>query len=263
MTQAANNPTLRSMCLLAVAYRTTAEFPLVVSANRDEFYGRPSLALHWWKNAPILAGRDLRAGGTWMGVSKSGRFAAVTNYRRAEATPGELSRGALVADFLDTSDTACQWAEEIKPVLNSYGGFNLLVYDGSDLLYINNVHGSVKRLERGVFALSNHLLDTPWPKVELARSQLQNLLEAGSPSVKSLLELLKSQQTFAQHLLPDTGVSPELEQLLSSPFIVSDTYGTRASTALLVSNGGEITMAEQCFYRGKETEFREFNFNVS
>ncbi len=130
------------MCLLAVAFQTQIDRPLIVTSNRDEFYRRPTEPMHWWPDAPILAGRDAEAGGTWMGLSRSGRFAAVTNFRQlvAGAMPetNALSRGHLVTDFLSSEKIVEQWADSIAATMPHYGGFNLLLYDGLSLLYLNN-----------------------------------------------------------------------------------------------------------------------------
>lgn len=252
------------MCLLSVAYKVTSEFPFIVTANRDESYQRPTQPMHWWKDFPVLAGRDLEAGGTWMGLSRNGRFAAVTNIRSAYLGKRPLSRGELVSSFLVSQKNSEGWSREIGGKLSDYSGFNLLVFDGQTLLYINNYNNQITRLQPGLYALSNHLLDTPWPKVEHARTQLKSLLDSGCFTLDDLLQLLSSQQTYAPHLLPvDTGLSIEVEEILSSPFIISDTYGTRASTAVLISEKGEVSVAEQNFDHGHKTTYERFSFQPS
>lgn len=238
------------MCLLAVAYEAHAEHPLIVTANRDEYYGRPTESMHWWPDAPILAGRDLEAGGTWLGLSREGRIGALTNVRSGPPQPGARSRGALVVDFLQSARSAQEWAREASSGLDAYAGFNLMIYDAAELMFVSNHPRQVQRLERGVYALSNAMLGQSWPKIEHARAQLQQALEEGDLALATLLSLLSSRQTYAPHLLPNTGISPALEELLSSPFIVSDEYGTRASTAVVVSRDGSTAVAERCFERG-------------
>lgn len=261
MTPWAFKTKLPTMCLLAVAYNRSDQYPLVVSANRDEFYARPSEALHWWPDEQILAGRDLEANGTWMGVSRTGRFAAVTNIRRGTTLkPDARSRGLLVSEFLYSDGSAEHWAETLKHTLHLYNGFNLLIFDGATLLYINNLDNQITRLDQGVYAMSNHLLDTPWPKVEHARRQMETLIDAGALSTDSLLQLLHSRETYAPELLPDTGISREIEQLLSAPFIVAENYGTRASTALVQSASGQICLEELRFFQGKEEGRSSYSF---
>ena len=258
------------MCLLAVAFQTQTDTPLIVTSNRDEFYRRPTEAMHWWPDAPILAGRDNQAGGTWMGLSRSGRFAAVTNFRQLEdaAMPEAktLSRGHLVTDFLSSKNTVEQWADSITTTMPDYGGFNLLIYDGHRLLYLNNRYGTRQLLAPGIYALSNHLLDSPWPKVDHAREQLRQTIESGQIGAGQLPELIATlslEKTYPPELLPDTGVSNELETQLSSPFIVADGYGTRASSAIIISKQGEIVVAEHCFEAGETLGTQVFEFELS
>ena len=250
------------MCLLAFAYRYLDQRPLLVSANRDEFFNRPTQSLHRWPDAPVIAGRDAQEGGTWMGCSLSGRFAAVTNFRSGKMQPMPRSRGHLVSQFLNSTCAAMDWIKPVKNDMGEYGGFNLLLYDGTELIYANNQTREVSRLPPGLYALSNHLLDTPWPKVEHARAQLAQYLERTIPSCDDLLGLLASRQTCAPHLLPDTGISPEWEALLSAPFIVSEEYGTRASTAVIMTADGGVEIAEQSYLRGQSTGLETIRFNV-
>lgn len=259
------------MCLLAFAYKTQTDSPLIVTSNRDEFYPRPTLPMHWWSDAPILAGKDLNAGGTWLGLSRNGRFAAVTNYRyldeNGEMESQPLSRGQLVTDFLVSELAASDWASAIEPTASEYGGFNLLLYDGSNLVYLNNYENlAPQKLQPGVYALSNNTLDSPWPKVDHAREQLEQLIdgaEVGEQHLDSLMATLSLQKTYARELLPSTGVPQEWETLLSSPFIVADGYGTRASTALIISESANITVAEQTYEAGETLNSQTFNFRAS
>ena len=260
------------MCLLAIAFHQHPDAPLVVTSNRDEYYSRPTSALHWWDDAPVLAGRDLQANGTWMGVTRGGRFAAITNYRNVPEggkTPERpLSRGNLVKDFLCADTRGGQWARDMRPELPGYGEFNLLVYDGHELLYLNNYHDDVARkLDPGFFALSNSLLDSPWPKVDYARDRLRASLERAAhidgELINELLDNLALQQTYAPHLLPKTGVPPEWEEILSSPFIVAPGYGTRASTVLVMFATGEVKVVERNFEAGKKTSEASFGFSVA
>jgi uncharacterized protein with NRDE domain len=247
------------VCLLAIAHGAAAEAPLVVTANRDEYYARPAAPLAWWSDAPILAGRDLEAGGTWMGVTREPRFAALTNVRGAPVPSQAPTRGALVRDFLLSARSAREWAAERLPGFVAYAGFNLALYDGRDLVFASNTPLQLRVMPPGVHAIGNAQLDHDWPKIAFAREQLAEAVARGELSTDALLELLASRRTTAAHLLPDTGVGPEMEELLSAPFIVSDLYGTRASTALVIGSR-EVRMAERSFERGESGGKREFRF---
>jgi uncharacterized protein with NRDE domain len=227
--------------------------------------------MHWWQDKPVLAGRDEQEGGTWMGLSRNSRFAAVTNFREFskpgvhEARP--KSRGNLVTDFLCSEASAQNWAESMLPELDLYGGFNLLIYDGEQLLYLNNFNNQLRSLEPGIYALSNHLLDSPWPKVDYARQQLSETLkrqnsyksQSDQQILRDLLGLLEKNQTYADHLLPNTGVPADWENRLSSAFIVAEDYGTRASTSIVLSNSGSH-IAEQTYIEGVAQGSEIFTF---
>ena len=254
------------MCLLAIAFNHRPDISLAVCSNRDEFYQRPTLPMHWWQDVPVLAGRDKQEGGTWMGLSRSGRFAAVTNFRDF-SKPGfhgarPKSRGNLVTDFLCSQGSAQSWADSVLGDFDLYGGFNLLIYDGDQLLYLNNFNNQIRSLEPGTYALSNHLLDSPWPKVDYARQQLRQTLDKHSSSqqmLDDLLGLLEQNQTYPDHLLPSTGVPADWEKRLSSAFIVAEDYGTRASTSIVLSSSG-ISIAEQTYIKGIAEQSERFSF---
>lgn len=233
------------MCLIVCAWRSNRNFPLVVAANRDEFYDRPTAPLASWDDRPgILAGRDLQAGGTWLGATRSGRFAAVTNYRTGgghEARP--KSRGWLVSSFLDGDATPFDYAYRVAGNAASYAPFNLLVADQAELVYVAGVTGEVIRLEHGVYGLSNHLLDTPWPKLRKATSALTEQLDRLA-APEDLLALLLDHDPAPPGTLPRTGISPEWERILSPIFIQSETYGTRSSTVLLMDATNVLSMLE-------------------
>ncbi len=237
------------MCLIVLAYRHHPDFPLVFAANRDEFYDRPAAPAAFWDDAPdLLAGRDLRAGGTWCGLTRAGRFGAVTNYRdlrrRVEGGP---SRGRLVPAFLQGTQAPPEFLEELAGENASYDGFNLLVGDRASVGYYSNREEKVRRLGPGVYGLSNHLLDTPWPKVERAREAMTALLAEGPPELDPLFALLADDQRAPDEALPDTGVGHAMERMLSSVFITSPGYGTRASTVFWVDRDGHATFAERTF----------------
>ena len=227
------------MCLIAFCYRTEPSFRLTLLANRDEFYERETLPAAWWDDQPkLLAGRDLRGGGSWLGVTRDGRFAALTNYRDPrQQRPDAPSRGALVADFLAGTMTPAAYLQALGERSRDYNGFNLIVGDRQSLYYLSNVSGAIERIPAGVHALSNHVLNTPWPKVE----RLKSALAAAGPLHDSdaLLDLLLDDSLPPDEQLPDTGVGIEWERRLGSIFIASPSYGTRASTLLCLDE-------EQC-----------------
>lgn len=233
------------MCLIALAYRVHPRYPLVVMANRDEFLHRPTAAAHFWEDAPqLFAGRDLQAGGTWMGISRHGRFAALTNHRdlRIPATEGP-SRGLLVRQALEEftvlGDTAC------------YPGFNLLHGGVMDLRYHSNISGLEVPLGEGVHCLSNALLNTPWPKVQRATRALEQALEGPEAELTGRLFAALADQTPAlEEELPNTGLPLEQERALSPIFIRTPGYGTRASTVVLVDRDGLVHYHERSWPHG-------------
>ncbi len=223
------------MCLILVAWRVHSGFPLLVAANRDEFHGRPALAAGFWNDRPeILAGRDLEAGGTWMGISRSGRFAAVTNYRGGRDPEAKVSRGALVSGFLNSDASSKTFVEKTEQSKHGYSGFNLLGADGDELWWLSNRDGGPRRLEPGIHALGNLLLDTP--------------------------ELAGSKAEFARAL--ESSIAPEpLFGVLEAARIVAPEYGTRCSTVLLRSSDGDALYAERPFDRdGAAGQTARFEF---
>ena len=234
------------MCLIVFAWRPGHAQPLVVAANRDEFYARPSLPLAPWPEAPqVYAGRDLEAGGTWLGVGANGRFAALTNIRDPHRPPGRKSRGDLVARFLTGEMPIDDYLADVVDRSLEYGGFNLLVGNPHELWHFNQRESEAVMLAPGVYGLSNAGLDTPWPKLLKARAALSEVLD--DPQPQALLALLNDAQTAPFAELPDTGVGLATETLLSSVFIASQSYGTRASTALIVQADGTRHIVERSF----------------
>ena len=234
------------MCLIVFAWRPSHAQPLIVAANRDEFYARPTQPLAQWADAPqVYAGRDLEAGGTWLGISVDGRFAALTNIRDPNQPLGRRSRGELVAQFLTGQASIEDYLFEVAGRADEYGGFNLLVGDGQTLHYLNSSDPPPLQLSEGIYGLSNAGLDTPWPKLVKAKAALSVQLDDPQPA--ALLGILEDAQTAPLADLPDTGVSLATETLLSSIFIASPTYGTRASTALIVNADGSRRIVEHSF----------------
>jgi uncharacterized protein with NRDE domain len=246
------------MCLILFAYRVHPRYELVLAANRDEYYSRPTAPLGFWDEAPdLLAGQDLVAGGTWLGVTRDGRFAAITNYRNhTPVCPDAPSRGPLVSTYLKGREPAWDYLQRLLPRAADYNGFNLLLGDSSALFYYSNRGGDPQLLEPGVYGLSNHLLNTPWPKVERGRQGLATVLDRNAePDTAALLSLLQNRQQAPDEALPDTGIGLELERAYSPLFIESADYGTRSSTILQVSRQGQVTILEKTWDDGSLREF--------
>jgi len=242
------------MCLLVVAWRSHPRYRLVVAGNRDEFHERPAAPLGWWTDAPgILAGRDLRAGGTWLGLSRSGRFGVVTNFRDADATPPAAapSRGALVPDYLNDGREPPRFIESLGPGATRYAGFNLLLGDAAGLHYFTNVGGDGPRaLPPGIYGLSNHRLDEPWPKLVRTRERFAAALDRDDTDPATLVALLADRTPAADEALQDRDLPRDLERALSAPFVRHEHYGTRCSTVLLVEHSGRTVVHERRYDAG-------------
>ena len=235
------------MCLIAWNWQPGADSPLLLVANRDEFYARPTAALHWWPDAPILAGRDGQAGGTWLGVSRTGRLAALTNHRSPAVTRSDApSRGELVSNFLRGNDTAGDYLRQLQGTAKQYNPFNLLVFDGTTLLGLQSRDASLVTLQPGVGAVSNADFHTPWPKLNQLQRGLQEQLAQGAPGDVQLLALLHDRTPAADADLPSTGVPLELERALSAAFVAMPGYGTRASSVVRYVQG-QISFLEHRF----------------
>ena len=254
------------MCLILFAWQTHPRYPLIVAANRDEFHQRPAAAADFWHEQPdLLAGRDLEAGGTWLGLTRSGRFAAITNYRESPV-PGsslERSRGDLVRNYLEQTSEPMAYARGLTGQASEYRGFNLLMGAGDSLVYASNRDGAPVEVERGVHGLSNHLLDTDWPKVRSGRERLDELIREDSVSTSSLLALLTDRAMtpgdFPENLEEDL----VQRELANHYFIVSPVYGTRCSTVVLVDRDGSAEFVERQFdTAGTETGTRRFEFSI-
>ena len=246
------------MCLILFAYRLTPGQPLIVAANRDEFYARPSAPAHWWDDAPgLLAGRDLQAGGTWLGVQANGRFAAVTNFTDPDRPPPPRSRGALVADFLRGAQTSADYAAGIRGEL--YQGFNLLLWDGLTLACASN-RGATQTLEPGCYALTNAELGSRWPKAVDGVVRLRQAVVAGA-DLDGLIDLLRHDQPPPSHA--GAALTETAESRTTPCFIRGDAYGTRASTAVIYTEDGSIALGEQSYgAQGKPGERHNFNLEI-
>jgi uncharacterized protein with NRDE domain len=238
------------MCLIVFAWQVIPGLPLLAAGNRDEFYERPSTPAGWWDDHPqIYAGRDLRAGGTWMGITREGRFAAITNIRApSEKRDDAPSRGALVADYLAGRMSPEEYLEQISPRASLFNGFNLLVGNRSKLIWYSNGapddERNGKTLAPGIYGLSNGTLDTPWPKVVRTKAQFASLLCQGAPE-DAYFEMLTDTTLASDCRLPRTGVSLEWERMLSAVCIQSPEYGTRASTVVQLTTGDAVALHER------------------
>ncbi len=254
------------MCLILFAYRCLPETPLVLGANRDEYYSRPTAAADFWEDHPdILAGRDLVAGGTWLGISQTGRFAALTNFRDpAELKDFGVSRGALTRDFLFSSESPVSYLQKLSEQTLPIKGFNLLVGNTEGLYYYSNRQGTIRCLSPGLYGLSNALLDTPWPKVDSGKAAMAPLLAgAESPCPIEIMRVLADRTIPPDETLPNTGVGRDWERILSPRFIVSPTYGTRSSTVLIAETSGRVRFTERTFQQGSAViPDRNFDFAV-
>jgi len=237
------------MCLVVIAWQVHPDYPLIVAANRDELHERPAAAMHWWDEPPdILAGRDLQAGGTWLAVSRSGRYAGVTNVRESGLPkPDARSRGELVSRFVAGSDPALGYAETVDDA--SYRGFNMFAGDGSELVYMSNRGSPPRLLAPGIYGISNALLDTPWPKLLRTRNRIAELVRSGRVSPEALFECMSDRTPAPDDDIPGGLADPELARAVSAPFIVHPVYGTRCSTALLRDSNGMTTVAERRYHR--------------
>lgn len=238
------------MCLIFFAVHQHPKFKLVIAANRDEFYNRKTEAAAFWKDDPsVLAGRDLEAGGTWLGVTTSGRISLLTNYRDpANINPSAPSRGQLVAEFLQGETSPKTYLQNLSLSASQYNGFNLMVGSVDELWYFSNYKSGLQKLENGLHGLSNHLLNTPWPKVENGKKKLQQVIrQQTEPSANQLFSLLMDEQRAPDAQLPETGIGLERERALSSMFIKTKGYGTRCSTVVLVDRDNRLTFAERVY----------------
>ena len=253
------------MCLLLIALRSNPSYKLVITGNRDEYYDRPTAQARFWKDAPeLLAGRDLRAGGTWFGVTGQGRIAALTNYRDPASVKCHTpSRGELVSNFLLSREHPAEYLDRLIQQADQYNGFNLIVGKRDDLYWYSNMGGTRTKLAPGIYGLSNHLLDTPWPKVVSCKKALSELLSEGKNiSPQDLFSILSNRSVPANETLPDTGIGIEWERILSSPFISSPTYGTRSSTALLITANDQVTFTEKNYDPGLAPSTTQYEFQI-
>lgn len=244
------------MCTLLISFRQHRDYPLLIAANRDEFHERPTETLHWWPDYPdVLGGRDRQGGGTWFGIHRNGRFAALTNVRVFPLIPDAPSRGHLVNRFLLGEEDPEDYLDQLAESGPGYNGFNLLFGHSDALWYYSNKGGYPGRLQPGMYGLSNALLDVPWPKVQAARNTFHGLFEAEHPPhPETVFRELANKKQYPDDQLPDTGVGLEKERVLSALFIESPGYGTRASWYLRAAGNGETSVWERSYLPGKDSE---------
>lgn len=257
------------MCLALVALDAHPQFALVIAANRDEFHARPASAAHWGRAAPfadILAGRDLDAGGTWLGIRRDGRWALLTNVREGGRFDASApSRGSIVPALLNAEDPLSTAVSVLAGDAGArYNGFNVLAGDRAAAFWVSNRDGAAASIARGVHGVSNALLDTPWPKLTRARDALAAWCALGDTDFAPLFAALADRTRAPDDALPATGVPHEWEQLLSSPFIVSDRYGTRCSTVVAIGRDGATRFVERSFGRqGEPVDEAAFDFTIA
>jgi len=239
------------MCLAVIVLDAHPRYAAVLAANRDEFHARPAQAAHWWDDAgaaPILAGRDLAQGGTWLGLGRDGRWAFVTNVREpSRFDPHAPSRGKLVPALLRDPRALVDALEAFVDGAQDYNGFNLAAGDAATAAFGSNRGPRAQALGRGIHGISNAGLDTPWPKLVRAKTGLAAWVSSGDDALDRLWPVLVDRTPASDHELPDTGISQERERLLSSPFIVSESYGTRCSTLVALTRDGEAQFIERSF----------------
>lgn len=238
------------MCIIAIAYRVHPAYPLVIAANRDEFYDRPTAPLAWWKDHPgILAGKDLKSHGTWFGVNKRGKIAALTNYREPGAAfDSGISRGRLVLDYLAGDAPPDAYLENIAEQKDQYNGFNLVAGSTDSLFWYSNRGDAVEKIAPGIHGLSNRLLNTPWPKVAKIREGISRIISQNDKiNPEDLFSLLTDSARPPHKMLPDTGIGLQWEKILSPVFVKSDVYGTRCSSVLLLDASGKMLFCERTY----------------
>jgi uncharacterized protein with NRDE domain len=246
------------MCLLFLSINNHPNYKLILAGNRDEFYNRKTAPANFWTDHPqVLGGRDLEAGGTWLAMTKEGKIAMVTNYRDPQhIDPKAPSRGYLVSDFLLENKSAEDYIRNVADNGKRYNGFNLIVGDANALWYCSNYKTGVEKLSSGFYGLSNHLLETAWPKVLRGKEKIGPILANSVIDPERLFEVLYDDQMAVDNLLPHTGLSLERERALSSMFIKTEGYGSRCSTVILIDRHNEVLFSERVY------DFKTFQYTT-
>lgn len=254
------------MCLINFQFQNHPNYKLIIAANRDEFYKRPTAPTQFWDDNPdILAGRDLVGMGTWLGITKYGRIAALTNYRDPnEDQHNKTSRGHIVKDFLESSMPAADFFTKLQNEKDTYAGFNFIAGTPEQLYYYSNIKDDVSHISQGIHGLSNEFLNSPWPKVVKGKERLaaylrQNMIIKTDP----LFDIISDVEEAPDERLPDTGVGLDFERKLSPLFIKTPEYGTRCSTVLLVDRNNRVAFVERRFYKGEFDNESRFTFQLN
>ncbi|MFD2042918.1 NRDE family protein [Ornithinibacillus salinisoli] len=254
------------MCLINFQFHEHPQYKLIVAANRDEFFKRPTAQAHFWEDVPnVLAGRDLLQMGTWLGITKQGRFAALTNFRDpAHMGTGKKSRGDIVRRYLAGHAEPQNFLQSIQKEKEEYFGFNVILGNPDQLYYYNNIQNEISEINKGeTHGLSNHFLNTPWPKVVKGRKNLYHyVMETPKIDVDQLFQILLDAEEAPDEELPNTGIGAELERKLSSLFIHLPDYGTRSSTVLLIDHNNQVTFVERTYHDGKYVGEKEYTFMI-
>lgn len=245
---------VKIMCLIVFSYKQYENYPFVLAANRDESYNRPTEKAHVWQTSPkILAGKDKKAGGTWLGVSENGRIAALTNHRQIDDIKEDTtSRGIIVKDFLLSGGKPREYLAELQRNGDKFNGFNLIAGTFDNLFYMSNKKEGIFKIQPGNHALSNAFLNTPWPKTQDSAQTFKKVLSQGKPDEKQLFNLLMKDQRYPIEKLPYTGLPKDVEKAVSSIFIETDNYGTRSSTIVMVDQSGKVHFAERTYIPGSK-----------
>jgi uncharacterized protein with NRDE domain len=252
------------MCLIVLAYKYHPDYKLILGANRDEFYDRPADAAHQWKDNPsLLAGKDLKEGGTWCGITTDGKIAAITNYRNMKSIKkNAVSRGKIVTGYLLGNYSPEQFAGELIETAEQYNGYSLVFGNKSDLYFFSNQTKKLEEIQPGIHGLSNHLIDTPWFNVTCGKNLLKNAINNHSDFTGKLFEMLNDKTLAPDSDLPDTGLPVETEKKISSIFVENKNYGTRSSTVILIDKDNRVTFIEKSLNGNKEWISNSFRFEI-
>jgi len=252
------------MCLIFFAYQAHPQYDLILASNRDEFLNRPTKEAFWWPTSiPVLAGQDLQAGGTWLGINSQNKLAALTNYRDSQKKKEKsLSRGRIINDFLLSQETASSFLDKLILQVEKYNHFNLLLKDADNFFYFSSLKKEKVFLKKGIYGLSNAFLDTPWPKVEKGKKLFREKIKISDPEMlfAELFNLLHNQQKPPEEDLPQTGVGLEWEQILAPIFIDHPVYGTKSSAVILVDKKKQVFFREKTFNLSSSEDLVSFSF---
>lgn len=254
------------MCLIFLSYKQNKDYPLIVLANRDEFYKRPTMSANYWEENPnILAGKDLEGGGTWMGITKNGYMSMLTNYRDiANIKPNAPTRGKLVSDYLQGEFSPKEYLKALSKTGSDYNGYSLITGSFNDPWYYSNYQNKIAQLGTGLYGLSNALLNSKWPKIETGKEELAPLLLEDKIDKEALFNLMTNAKLAEDNQLPETGLPLEKEKAISSRFINIEGYGTRCTTLIMVDKSGKVNFTERQYENGAATgEENQFAFKIN